>query len=274
VTQKEEETPGGIQAVAVAFDILEELSRSSAPIGVTELARRLGQTKARVHRHLTTLRTLGFVSKDEASDRYQLGWKIYRLGMSVAENFGLRRLAHRHIQRVSDETGQTAMLAMPANTEVIVIDAVQSNNAVAVTIRPGAVIPANSSALGRVILAFESEAVRSLALSRPMSRLTEDSLIDRTTVERQLETIRSRWFEVAVNERLIGIAALAAPVFDDRNQIVASVGLIGSQSVISHDPAPSLVRQVQDAARRISDELHSTAWQTRQYAGIAGPLPR
>lgn len=266
MSEKEEETAGGgIQAVAVAFEILEELSKSTTAIGVSDLARRLGQTKARVHRHLTTLRTLGFVSKDEASDRYQLGWKIYRLGMSVAENFGLRRLAHRHVQRLCDETGQTAMLAMPANTEVIVIDAVQSNNQIAITIRPGAVIPASSSALGRAILAFEPDEVRALVLSRPISRFTEDTLSDRSAVERQLEAITGRWFEVAVNERLIGIAALAAPVFDDRNRIVASVGLIGSQSVISHDPPALLVRQVQDAARRISDELGSTAWENKTF---------
>src|SRR5690606_27669628 len=81
------ENAGSIQSVAVAFDILEALSTAPGPAGVTELARRLGHTKARIHRHLVNLRGLGFVSQDETNDRYQLGWKIYRLGMSVAENF-------------------------------------------------------------------------------------------------------------------------------------------------------------------------------------------
>src|SRR5690606_39290661 len=102
VSREPEETSStAIQSVAVAFEILEELSRSNVPVGVSDLARRLGQTKARVYRHLNNLRGLGFVSKDEATDRYQLGWKIYRLGMSVAENFGLRRVAHRHLRQLS-----------------------------------------------------------------------------------------------------------------------------------------------------------------------------
>jgi len=263
VSDKKEATgAGAIQSVAVAFEILEELSRSATPVGVTELARRLGQTKARVHRHLTNLRALGFVSQDETSERYELGWKIYRLGMSVAENFGLRRLAHTHLRRLSSDTGQTALMAIPANTEIIVIDSIQSNAHIAITVRPGAVIPAGSSALGRIILAFSDE-LRALVLSRPIPRLTKDTLVDRAGIEAQLAAARKQWYAVAVNERLIGIAALAAPVFDDSNRVVGSVGLIASQSVISDHPDPQLVRQVQDAARGISADLRSTAWDTR-----------
>ncbi|HET8744668.1 MAG TPA: helix-turn-helix domain-containing protein [Ramlibacter sp.] len=50
-----------VQAVGVAFAVLEQLANSDVPVGTSELARRLQQTKARVHRHLVTLRELGFV---------------------------------------------------------------------------------------------------------------------------------------------------------------------------------------------------------------------
>src|SRR5690625_3601096 len=126
--KKQGNTIPGIQSVAIAFEILEELSKETSAVGVSELARRLDQTKARVHRHLTTLRGLGYVSQDEASERYKLGWKIYRLGMSVAENFELRRVAHQHVDALAAATGLTAMLAMPADAKVIVVDAVQSTN--------------------------------------------------------------------------------------------------------------------------------------------------
>lgn len=257
----EEPATSSIQSVAVAFEILEELARSPSPVGVSDLARRLGQTKARVHRHLVNLRSLGFVSQDESSDRYQLGWKIYRLGMSVAENFGLRRVAHRHLQRLSDETGQTALMAMPANAEIIVIDSIQSNEHIIITVRPGAVIPASSSALGRAILAFASEELRKTVLSRPISRLTTNTVIEPASIEAQLAEIRSLWYAVAINERLAGIAALAAPVFDDHDRVVGSIGLIASQSIITKPPDMALVRQVLAAARDISADLRSSTWE-------------
>lgn len=261
-------TSASIQSVAVAFDILEELARVGSPIGVSDLARRLGQTKARVFRHLNNLRELGFVSKDETTDRYQLGWKIYRLGMSVAENFGLRRVAHRYLRRLSEETQQTALLTMPANTDVIVIDAVQSSQHIAITVRPGAVIPAATSALGRAILAFASDDMVELTLSRPLDQLTEHTLTNVEEIQARLQLIREHWYEVAVAERLLGIAALAAPVFDHQNRVCGSIAIVASQSVIDATPDPLLIAQVQSAARDISRELRSTAWKDVRIPAI------
>lgn len=251
MTVNEAPAASSVQAVGVAFSVLEALSQTPGAIGTSELARRLGQTKARVHRHLSTLRELGFVEKDSATDGYRLGWKSYKLGMAVAENFGLRRIAHRHLIRLHRESLQTVALAMPAGPDAItVIETLQSSEVVAITIRAGSVIPAGNAALGRVILAFRGH--------------------DAEALEPSLATVRERWYEVAVNERLPGIAALAAPVFDDSGKVVASVGVIGSQIHITQPPPTALLAQVQDAAARISAELRSTAWQ--QHAAAKNPI--
>jgi DNA-binding IclR family transcriptional regulator len=233
-----------VQAVGVAFAVLEALSQSSAAVGTSVLARQLGETKARVHRHLMTLRALGFVEKDSATDGYRLGWKSYKLGMAVTENFGLRRIAHAHLVRLHRESGQTVALAMPAAPGAItVIETLESSGPVAITIRAGSMIPAASAALGRAILAFAPE--------------------DASELHASLAAVRERWYEVAVNERIPGVAALAAPVFDDAGRAVASVGIIGSQAHVTQPPAPKLLAQVQEAAARISSELRSKAWQER-----------
>ena len=64
----------GNQSVAVSVAVLEALADAGRPLGVTELAARLGESKGRTHRHLSTLRALGLVAQDETSDRYLLGW--------------------------------------------------------------------------------------------------------------------------------------------------------------------------------------------------------
>jgi IclR family KDG regulon transcriptional repressor len=258
-----------VQAVGVAFAVLEELANTPEAVGTSEIARRLGQTKARVHRHLSTLRELGFVEKDSASDRYRLGWKSYRLGISVGENFGLRKLALQHLIRLHHDSGQTVALAIPAGQDVTVIDAIQSTAGVAITVRPGSVIPAVSSALGRVILAFQPEVVRAQALAAPIFPLTAQTPQDAQQVGQMLDAVRERWYEVAVNERLPGVAALAAPVFDDRNRVVGSVCVIGSHAVVTQPPPAALLRQVQEAAARISAELRSSVWDGAQLTSAA-----
>ncbi|WP_167772529.1 IclR family transcriptional regulator [Ramlibacter henchirensis] len=243
VNETGDEQPGAasVQAVGVAFAVLESLSQTPDAIGTSDLARRLGMTKARVHRHLSTLRLLGFVEKDSATDGYRLGWKSYKLGMAVAENFGLRRIAHRHLLRLHKDSGQTVALAMPAGPDAItVIETIEAPGVVAITVKPGSVIPAPTAALGRAILAFR----------------------DNTQEEASFQSIRDHWYAVAINERIPGVAALAAPVFDDSGRPVASVGVIGSQAHVTQPPRQDLLAQVQEAASRISSALRSTRWRS------------
>ena len=81
------DTGGANQSVSVSVSILEAMASAGAPLGVTELAKRLNESKGRTHRHLSTLRALGLVAQDEVSERYFLGWKVFRLGMAAAGNF-------------------------------------------------------------------------------------------------------------------------------------------------------------------------------------------
>jgi hypothetical protein len=51
----------GVQAVVLALRILEHLAHDGRPVGVTALARALGTTKSRIHRHLQTLAQEGYI---------------------------------------------------------------------------------------------------------------------------------------------------------------------------------------------------------------------
>ena len=53
-----------VHSVATSFRILDELSAAGRPLRLTEIANLLGETKAKIHRHLTTLRQLGAVEQD------------------------------------------------------------------------------------------------------------------------------------------------------------------------------------------------------------------
>ncbi|TFY99815.1 IclR family transcriptional regulator [Ramlibacter rhizophilus] len=249
-----------VQSVGMAFEVLEVLAEASEALGTSELARRLDQTKARVHRHLSTLRELGFVEQD-ASAAYRLGWRAFRLGLSVGENFGLRKLAQPHLRELQQASGHTVALATPAGADITVVDTIQSSGAVAITVRPGSLIPASSSALGRALLAFQPEEASRAALDSP--RQPASASREPRRLKRLLEAVREQWWSVAVSERLPGVAALAAPVFDRQGRVLASVGLIGSQAQITDPPTPALVRLVQQAAAAISRELHSSAWEER-----------
>jgi DNA-binding IclR family transcriptional regulator len=259
--QADDPTPAGSnQSVTMSARILGELATSAQPLGVSEIARRLGESKARVFRHLATMKQCGLVSQEQAGDAYQLGWNIYRLGVAAANQFGLTRVAQRHMTRLRDTTGETTALAIPANGEALVVGSVQSERQVALSIRQGVVIPANASALGRVVLAFSDEETQQRILERPLQASSPQAIVDPAQLRRRLASVRQHYYEVAVNENDYGIATLAAPVFDSDDRLAAAVAIVGSPLSITKTPDKRLLDAVQDCAAAISAELNASAW--------------
>jgi IclR family KDG regulon transcriptional repressor len=251
---------GSNQSVTMSARILGELAASPRPLGVSEIARRLGESKARVFRHLATMKQCGLVSQEHAGDAYQLGWNIYRLGVAAANQFGLTRVAQRHMTKLRDITQETTALAIPASGDALVVGSVQSERQVAVSIKNGVVIPANSSALGRVILAFSNEETQQSILSRPLQSFGEQSIVEPAKLLSRLAFIRENYYEIAINENGFGIATMAAPVFDADNKLAAAVALVGSPFNITSTPDKALLTALYECAAAISVELDSTAW--------------
>ena len=81
-----------LDSVAMVVRIIEGLAASETSVGVTELARALNESKARIHRNLASLRHFGIVEQDASNDRYRLGWRLYQLGQRAGAFLDLRRL--------------------------------------------------------------------------------------------------------------------------------------------------------------------------------------
>lgn len=258
-----------LDSVAVVAQILDELAGARQPLGVTQLARQLEHSKARIHRYLVSLKRLGLVEQDAASERYRLGWKLFQLGEAAGQQFDLRRLADPHLRRLRDLTGLTALLSVPVNGEALVIAAVESERNVCITVKPGNRPAAHCSAQGRVVLAFADEAVQNRLLRRKLEAVTPQSIADPDAVRRRLAAIRERLYEDAPNEVLTGINTLAAPIVRDGDALVGMIGIVGS---IQDIPSPALVQQVdlvRGCAAALSEMLEGTLYRTR---GI--PVPR
>jgi IclR family transcriptional regulator, KDG regulon repressor len=257
-----------LDSVAVVAQILDELAASQQPLGVTQLARALQHSKARIHRYLTSLRRAGLVEQDAATERYRLGWKLFQLGEAAGQQFDLRRLAEGHLRRLRDLTGLTALLSVPVNGEALVIAAVESERNVCITVKPGNRPAAHCSAQGRIVLAFADEAVRDRQLRRKLTAFTPQSIAEPDAVRRRLAAVRERLYEDAPNEVLTGINALAAPILRDGDALVGMIGIVGSIQDIPSPARPEQIEWVRGCGAALSEALHARLYAER---GIAVP---
>lgn len=247
----------GVQAVQTAFRILDQLALTEGAVGVTELAEALGEVKSSVHRHLTTLKQLGAVHQDVTTGRYRLGSRLFALGQAAVEQFDLRSVALPYLTRLREQTHQTAMLAIPANGESVVVVSVEYRYRIAITSRPGNRPPPHCSSQGRVVLAFSPEAVVRAILARKLTAITEHSLTDPRLIRERLAAIRESFVEDADGEVMRGINGVAAPVFGADGALAGVIGIVGTTAEVPSPPPRKLVARLHVQAGALSAELGS-----------------
>jgi DNA-binding IclR family transcriptional regulator len=133
-------------------------------------------------------------------------------------------------------------------------------------VRHGVVIPANSSALARVLLAFSGEDVQKRVLARTPKVLSEAAITDPALLRKRVAVVHQQWYEVATNENAYGVSTLAAPVFDHDDCIIAAVGIVAPGNAIGRTPDAQLLAAVQGCAAAISADFNSAAWVERRHA--------
>ena len=255
-----------VRSIAVAFRLLDTMVRAGEPMRITELARQMGESKAKIHRHLSTLRNLGVVDQERTSEKYRLGWKLFQLGQAAFEQFDLKTIAEPHMARLRDLTHQSAVLAVPSGGEAMVIASMDNSNSTSLKISavPGTVPPTTSSAQGRITLAYATQSQREQLLRVPVTSSNDKTITDITEIEKRLELIKKRLYETSIEEVMLGFSTIAAPIFDVDNRLIGTVGIIGSVQYITHTPNPQLIAHVQTCAATISAAFNSKA-----YNGIA-----
>tara|TARA_R110002126_G_scaffold19489_13_gene73082 strand:+ start:7246 stop:8040 length:795 start_codon:yes stop_codon:yes gene_type:complete len=244
---------GTIKSVVVAAQILEALAGSGGPVRLADLSRQLGMPRARIHRHLKTLRELGFVSQERNGERYWLGSRLFHLGQAAREQFEITRIADKPMHDLRDAFGQTIVLSTPINGEALVVAVTESENVVQISVRPGVRLSAPQSAQGRIALAYATDSVR----QRILGTLDAGK---RAETEGRLADIRTRLYEFSAGEMLGGINVLAAPLLGDGDDLAGALAVVGAaQDVIETQDA---VAALHARAAQISAVLGSAAYDT------------
>ncbi len=253
----------GLQSVQAAFRILDELANAREPVGVSDLARRLGELKPRVYRHLSTLKRLGVVFQDARTGGYSLGSRLFSLGEAALEQFDLRFVAAPFLTQLRDRTQQTAILSVPASGEPIVLSCVEYLDRLSISSRPGNRPPPHCSSQGRIALAFADESTRKRVLGRKLAAFTQHSVTDRQLIEERLSAVRERFFEDAADEVRLGINALSAPLFRDDAEFIGIIGIVGTSAQIGTPPPRPLVQTLHRVAGTLSAELNCRIYYER-----------
>jgi len=265
--------PGVLDSVALIARLLDELGAAPAPLGVSELARLLGQSKARIHRNLTSLKQFGLIDQEAQTDKYRLGWKLFHLGERAGVQFNIRAIAAPHLHFLRSATGQSALLSIPLNGEALVIDALDNESNVSISVKPGNRPLAHCSAQGRIALAYAHATQRMRLLNGELPAPAPASLTDTDAILERLARIRTTLIEDAPNEMLTGINTLAAPILGTAGELIGIIAIVGSIQHIPANPQGELPALLRGCAAALSTQFGCAIYTDKGFAIPAAVLP-
>ncbi|MDB5396455.1 MAG: hypothetical protein JWM91_3961 [Rhodospirillales bacterium] len=222
---------------------------------MSEIARDMGISKTRVHRHLRALVQHGYVLQDPETERYEIGIKLLVLGEAVRDRFDVLTATRPEMGRLRDETGQTVTVSALVENAIVVLDLLQGKTLVEFGIRPGATLDFHASAHGLIALAYGPSYLLEQVLECPLKAWTPATLVDPAKLKVEVEKVRGRRWATAADQLLIGVNALASPVFDYRNEWRGSIAIVGSTQFIEAKPSARQLALVVEAASEASRRL-------------------
>lgn len=246
-----------VNATKTSFELLEVLV-VDGPLGVTALASRTDVSKGTVHNHLTTLRTLGYVTK--VSDSYEVTFRTLAMGERTRERSKLYRVAKPHLDNLAKIAGEyTALYVEEEGRGIRIYHATESDQWSPPTV-DGEQTPLHATAAGKAILASMPDARADVIIERHgLEQRTEETITNRETLFQQLRKIRDDGVAFSRAERFDDINAVAAPIHGDGTAQYGAISVAGSTAVLKgRHLEEDVTGQVLSTAKRIEIEIRSS----------------
>ena len=229
------------------------------PATLAELSVSVGAPKPTTHRWLISLEAAGLLQRTPDGRRFELAPRASQLAFEILGNKPGGTIRHEILRRIVEEVGEACNLTVFDGTQVTYLDRVESNWPLRITFQQGSKVPAYCSASGKLFLALMPPAKRDLVLGQmPLERLTENTLIDKSELLKELVAIRRDGYALDREEFMSGLVCLAVPIHQRKGRArtcVAALAIQAPVTRVSHTDILSRLPILQRAAEELAATL-------------------
>ena len=266
------ETYRSAVAVERAVDMLMLLGeRGEATL--TELARTVGSSGSAAHRILSALAKKGLVHQTVENGPYSLTWGILALTQRMSSGVDLRAISLPFMISLRDLTEETVTVNVRSGFSRVCIDQIEPHHEVRWHQQVGRISPLYAGSTGRAILAhFKNDELEEYFRLVELKQITPFTIVTRRDLRRELASIRKRGYALALSDRILGVAAISAPIFDREGAAIAAITIAGPDGRCESQ-LDSWVEPLLGATREISEILALQTTQVRYQPPTAEPEP-
>ncbi|MEP6629373.1 MAG: IclR family transcriptional regulator [Lapillicoccus sp.] len=242
---------GTVQSIERAFGLLETMADHGGTMGLSQLAQSSGLPLPTIHRLLRTLVDLGYLRQD-ASRQYVLAPRLIRLGESSGAMLSV--WARPHLERLVDELGESANLAMLDGDQIVYVAQAQSRRAMRMFTEVGRRVLPHCTAVGKALLAqMPEDQVADLVRRTGMPTHTEHTITDPTAFAAAMTWVVEHGYAVDDEEQELGVRCVAVAVPNAPSRLGLSVS--GPATRMTPEVLERAVPILQAAAVELSRDL-------------------
>lgn len=155
--QPETRTPAlkGVSAAERALAVLTAFRRGDGALSLAELAERTGLVKSTILRLALSLQQYRLIAR-LPDGSYRLDAETLRLGTAYQQAFRLSDHVMPVLEQLAAKTGETTSFYVRNGEERLCLFRVESTNRIRMTVQPGDTRPMDKSAIARTLLRYEA----------------------------------------------------------------------------------------------------------------------
>jgi len=244
--------PGGVRVLHKTLDILETIKATESGFRLADLSRKVELPKATVYRILMTLEGRGYLDRGP-DGAYRMAKKLFDLQRTEPLEQVLNRVAQPLMERLVAASKETVNLGILDAGEVVVINTVESPQAVRMTSKIGNRRLLHSTALGKVLLAgLPDKEVSRLTRIKGLPKLTDQTLTSRSAVVAEVQKVRQQGWALDNQENELDGRCIGAPVLGADGRVIAALSVSGPVFRMDPERARSLVPELKATCEDIT----------------------
>lgn len=230
--------------LARALRVLEHLA--VGPARSSEVASALGTHRSTAMRLLNELATLGYVTRPEGSNRYEIAIERFAWVVPMLEGSDFISAFRPLLMEFHAESGEAVVLALPIGDEMVYLDYVPAQSAIGVRERIGTHRPVHASAVGQAWLAgLQPDESERVIAGLSLEGGTDRAARSHTELARRIRAARERGWALDLQETIAGANCVAVPVHF-RGRAVGAVAISAPVERLDEDRLDAFGAMMQD----------------------------
>jgi IclR family acetate operon transcriptional repressor len=235
--------------------LLSQLAASKADSGMSlaELSAESGLANSTTHRLLASMKQLDYVEYDAVLGLWSVGVKAFSVGNAYLRKRDFISQARPYMRELVAETGETSNIAVLKGDKHVFVGQIECSEVMRMVVQIGSEGYLHAAGVGKALLsALPEDEVRNIAKRTGLTKLSEKTITNVTSLLKELEKIRQTGYSFDDEEQANGLRCIASNIYNEYGEAIAAVSISGPAVRLSDDRITKLAETVKNKADAIT----------------------